>query len=351
MGDAEALKPCYLTCGMLLPAFDKQVVSEDSQANEGKNMSFKKLPYVAALLSFSVAILLCDNSSTSAQAKISKATTIVNAAVEEASIREQLTSLSKTLAAGDEKAVANLWTEDGSYIDADGTVFRGRGSLERRFANQFKENGKRTFELAPERVRVLSRNVAQVEGTVKRKDGQIANPETRYSMVFVKQAGVWLIDSAVETPIESAGIQTGESLSDLSWLIGEWKAERNGASARLKAEWTTNKNFIRCTYEIKKPNEPLAVDYQIIGWDPIKEQVVSWLFESDGGAGRGLWEKKENKWVVESTGIERGGEITSAINIIEPTEPNSFVWQSLNRDINGIALGDTLPLKVERVIQ
>lgn len=314
-------------------------------------MSLKTLPYVAALLSISVAILLCDHSATSAQAKTSKGSTIVNASAEEASIRSQLASLGKTLADGDENALANLWTEDGTYIDPDGEIFKGRASLERRFAKQFKSTGKRPFELSPDNVRILSKNVGQVDGIVRRKDGQTANAETRYSMVFVKQAGTWLIASAVETPISSADIPARETLSDLSWLIGEWKAERNGGSARMKAEWTANKNFIRCTYEIQKPNQPLAVDYQVIGWDPIKQQIVSWAFESSGGTGHGFWEKKENKWIIESAGLERDGNVTSAVNVIEPTDPNSFVWQSLNRDINGIALGDTLPLKVERVIQ
>src|SRR6516164_1885731 len=158
-------------------------------------MSFNKLPYVAALLSISVAISLFSYSVSSAGAKTGygSSKTSANASADEATIRSQLSSLSKTLADGDEKALASLWTEDGSYIDADGTVFRGRAALERRFADQFKDHGNRSFELSPEKVRLLSNNVGQVEGTVKRKDGQTVSPETRYSMVFVKNAGAWLI--------------------------------------------------------------------------------------------------------------------------------------------------------------
>lgn len=312
-------------------------------------MSFKKLSYVAALLSISVAISLFDNPATVVQAKASSGSS--NASSIEASVRSQLDTFGKTLATGDEKTLASLWIEDGSYTDPDGQVFKGRAVIEKKFANQFKNNGKQPFELPPDTVRILSNNAVQVEGTVKRKDRPSASPETRYSMVFVKNAGAWLIASAAETPISSAEGANRETLSDLSWLIGDWKAERNGGSAKLKAEWTANKNFIRCTYEIQKPNQPLAIDYQIIGWDPIKQQIVSWAFESGGGTGHGFWEKKENKWIVESTGLEHDGNVTSAVNVIEPTDPNTFVWQSLDRNFDGIALGDTLPLKVERVIQ
>jgi uncharacterized protein (TIGR02246 family) len=316
-------------------------------------MSSKKVPYIATLLAISVGIALSHYSASFVEARTTKGTSKVACpqAFDETSIRNQMASLAKALAEGDAKALATLWTEDGSYIDADGTVVRGRAALEQRFAGQFKDNGKHLYELTPEKVRILSNGVGQCEGTVLRKEGPSVHPETRYLMVFVKPAGSWLIASAVETPISSADLATHENLSDLSWLIGEWKAERNGASAKMKAEWSANKNFIRCTYEIKKPNQPAFVDFQVIGWDPIEDQIVSWLFDSSGGTGHGYWEKNGSKWIVESVGVEHDGSTTSAINIIEPTEPNSFLWQSLNRSIDGIALGDTLPLKVERIFQ
>jgi uncharacterized protein (TIGR02246 family) len=282
--------------------------------------------------------------------KTSSKTAIV-AQGDPSAIKNQISALSSSLVSGDGKSVAFLWTEDGSYTDSDGNVVQGRDAIEKRFSAQFRENGKPAYELTPQTIRFLSATVAESEGTVRRKEGPSTQPETRYSMVFVKQHGDWLIASATETAITATELTSHETLADLSWLIGAWKAERNGATARMKAEWASDKNFIRCTYEIKKPDQPLMVDFQVIGWDPLKNQIVSWLFNSNGGVGHGAWYRKGSKWIVESDGVERDGSTCVAINVIEPTDPNTFVWESLNRSVDGIALGDTLPLKIERIVQ
>ena len=72
-------------------------------------------------------------------------------------------------------------------------------------------------------------------------------------------------------------------------MVGDWKAEQNGASVHMKADWAGNKNFIQCRYEISKPNQPPSGDVQVIGWDPVKDRIVSWLFDASGGTGHGTW--------------------------------------------------------------
>jgi uncharacterized protein (TIGR02246 family) len=320
-------------------------------------MIFKNKPRLLILLAVSAGIAFSNYASPAncafASSKVASKTLklVTLSQTDKDGIRSQIASLSSYIAAGDAKSLSTLWTEDASYIDSDGNVVAGRDNLEKRFATQFKDDGKQSYVLSADAIRALSTTVAQSEGTVHRKEGTTVQPETRYSMVFVKEHGSWKIASAVETPIAASEATGHESLADLSWLVGDWKAERNGGAVRMKAEWASDKNFIRCTYEIKKPNQPVMTDFQVIGWDPIKNQIVSWLFNASGGVGHGFWYKKGAKWVVESSGLERDGSTCGAINIIEPTDPNTFVWESLNRSVDGIALGDTLPLKIERVVQ
>jgi uncharacterized protein (TIGR02246 family) len=260
--------------------------------------------------------------------------------------------LSKNLASGNASSVSALWTENGTYIDEDGNVFRGRSALEKRFGSVFNESGKQQFELTPEKISFLSDNVAISEGTVLKKEGTESKPQTRFTLVFQNQDGTWLISQATETPITPLeSTQSTEALKDLDWLIGSWKAERNGSSVRMTAEWAANKRFIHCTYEIQKPGEPLQKDIQIIGYDPTKDELVSWHFDSTGGFGYGSWYKRDNQWMIESTGVESDGRTSRAINIIQSLEPNTFSWQSVNRSVDGMAFADTNELKVQRVTQ
>ena len=41
---------------------------------------------------------------------------------------------------------------------------------------------------------------------------------------------------------------------------------------------------------------------QIIGWDPAAKQIRSWVFDSDGAFGEGVWNKQGNRWYIQSTG-------------------------------------------------
>jgi uncharacterized protein (TIGR02246 family) len=273
-----------------------------------------------------------------------------------AAIKAQIVSLTKALANGDAFEVSRIWTNDGTYINEDGNLCKGREELIKHFSRVFKESGKPIVELSPEDVHLLSPTVGYAEGTVRQnastkdsKDAAEDQPaDTRYTMIFVKENKNWLIANATETPIANEDNAQPAKLEDLSWLIGKWKAERNGASVHLNAEWANDKNFIHCQYEIVKPDHTKGTDIQVIGLDPKTGQLVSWNFNSTGGNGTGTWFKHDKKWIVESTGIERNGSVSRATNIIESTEPSSFLWQSLNRSVNGVAIADSNALKVDR---
>ncbi len=266
---------------------------------------------------------------------------------DEAAVKAQLSALKACVLNGNAKAMANLWTEDGRYIDDQGNAFQGRASLEKNFGDVFQQDGKRQVEIVAETLRMPSGNVALIDGIVKCKEGGEVVPATRYSMVLVKQKGDWLISSATETPILSTA--TLNPLQPLDWLIGDWSAVRDGATVTMKAEWVPSKNFIQCRYDIKKPNEPDRTEMQIIGWDPREQRPVSWTFDSSGGWGQGKWSRGHEQWVVDASGVERDGSVTTSTNIYSDTDANDFSWQSVNRRLDGISVGDTVPLKVQRV--
>lgn len=138
-------------------------------------------------------------------------------------------------------------------------------------------------------------------------------------------------------------------LGVLNWLIGDWEAENNGAKVRMKADWTKNKKFILCKYEIDKPGQEQLSETQVVGWDPQSNEIVSWNFDASGGFGHGIWNKKTSKWLIESSGVASDGVTTRALNIISIVDPNNFSWQSIDRRADGVALADTEPLKVKRL--
>ncbi|CAN5393915.1 hypothetical protein BH10CYA1_BH10CYA1_47680 [soil metagenome] len=264
-------------------------------------------------------------------------------------VTSQVALISKCIAEGNATKLSALWTSDGTYTDEDGVFLKGKAALEKRFSQNASENGKQpvTFIQAP--VQMLADTVALAEGVVWRNEGVGSKPQTRYSIIFVKQDGNWLISNATETPLV-ASVENVNPLTDLAWLIGEWATERDGKSVKMKAEWAADKKFIQCKYETKiSPDAPVTESRQLIGWDPRINQPVSWHFDSSGGFGHGDWSRDKSQWVVQAVGVDREGNTTTATDLISALTPDSFSWQSVNRSVDGVEYNDSAPLKVVRV--
>ena len=265
----------------------------------------------------------------------------------ESAIKNRLQELTVALANSDAKAVSAMWVEDGTYSNEIGQEWKGRAALEKRFAAVFTSEGRLLLDFIPATVRQLADNVATVDGFVKFKDEVGGSPDTRFSMVFQKQGdGTWSIVSASETPFVDS--ERLDHLKPLAWLIGDWAVEKDGNSMVVKIEWAANKKFIHLRYMIKKAGSEELDSQQIIGWDPRRQQIVSWIFDSRGGFGSGTWSRRDNQWLVDSEGVDPEGRSTAATNIISNKSANSFSWQSVNRSIEGESLSDTAPLTINR---
>ena len=51
---------------------------------------------------------------------------------------------------------------------------------------------------------------------------------------------------------------------------------------------------------------------QRIGWDPQKQHIRSWVFDSEGGFGEGVWTETTSGWIVKSTFVLPNGSSGSA---------------------------------------
>lgn len=265
----------------------------------------------------------------------------------EAAIKSRLQELTVALANSDAKSLSAIWLEDGTYSNEIGQEWKGRAALEKRFSAVFASEGRLLLDFIPVTVRQLADNVAMVDGFVKFKDELTGSPDTRFSMVFQKQSnGSWLIVSANETAFVDR--ERLDHLRPLAWLIGEWAVEKNGSSMVVKSDWAANKKFIHLRYMVKKAGSEELDSQQIIGWDPRREQIVSWTFDSRGGFGSGVWSRRDNQWLVDSEGVDPEGRSTSATNIIANQTANSFSWQSVNRSVEGEPFSDTAPLTINR---
>ena len=291
----------------------------------------------------------CQPTGTRAKVSSDSAKKASSDSPQEIELRSVLITLEQAIASKNAEKIGALFAEDTVFIDQSGDQINGRTALQDRFAQLLKGEAVSVLGLHPERTSFPASNVGLVVGVVSRRHEQDDLPMTRFSMVVVKRGGAWLINELTETVMQTA--QTESRLRDLSWLIGDWRVDKTDASAQMNVEWAPGKKFIISKTILNKKGTEPQIDSQVIGWDPQGNRIVSWHFDSNGGFGSGTWTRKpaENQWTVAVDGVGADGSNTSASNVFAQKSADEFVWQSIHRSLDGVAVTDTECLTVRRV--
>ena len=195
-----------------------------------------------------------------------------------------------------------------------------------------------TIEIKVESLRFLGSDTALEEGRttiIPAKSGE--SPEiTRFTVVYIKKNGQWL-QSAVRD--ETAhDLSPHDRLKELEWLVGEWINESQGAVVNTSCKWSDDGNFLIREFTMKTQGEPVLSGRQRIGWDAVKRQFKTWVFDSQGGFGDGYWTRDGDRWLIKAEGVRQDGKPASATNIITRIGKDRIGWQSVDRVLGGAAV-------------
>ena len=247
----------------------------------------------------------------------------------------------------DAKAVAALWVEDGEYIDDSGHAFVGREAIEKGYAEFFAATPHAKLEIVIDSLRSLSTDAAIEDGhtfvALTPEGSQVVG---KYTAVHVKTGGKWLMASVRDTRIETASAR--QSIADLEFLIGTWLAEEYGTKSESVCQWVADKSFVQRTYTTTYLDGTQTSGVQMIGWNPEGGNVQSWDFSPDGGHAVGVWSPSEDGWTSEIRGVRGDGTPTASVNLLKRLDDNAYVWQSVGRNVGGIALPDTNEVVLKR---
>jgi uncharacterized protein (TIGR02246 family) len=255
---------------------------------------------------------------------------------EDSAIRKNAAAYVEAYNARNAKALAALWSPDAVYMDPDtGAAVAGRQAIEEYFTAVFAGESDEKLEVDVESIELMSPSVAIERGTaiVTRPGGETET--TEYSAVHVKQGGQWLLDRVSEASPPEPPHSNYEHLKDLEWMIGSWIDQDEQASIQTDCAWTKNKNFLTRSFAVVTEKGVNMAGVQIIGWDPAQKRLRSWLFDSNGSFGDGVWNHKNDQWVIESAITLPDGGKSTAVNIMKPIDNDSFTWQSINRQVDG----------------
>jgi uncharacterized protein (TIGR02246 family) len=250
--------------------------------------------------------------------------------------------------ARDAKALAAHWSPDGIYTSrVTGDEITGRDSLQQDFTALFEQIKDSKLEVATQSIDFISPNVALERGTATVVRPQAAPEKTSYQVVHIKRDGKWLIDRITEEDATEPPSRY-EQLKSLEWLVGDWVDEDGGSVVKTECQWTKNKNYLLRAFSVSVEDRVSLSGMQLVGWDPAQKQIRSWLFDSDGGFAEGTWREQDGRWLVRTTATLTSGARASSTSILEPRGDDQFVWQKVNRVVDGEILPNIDPVVIVR---
>jgi uncharacterized protein (TIGR02246 family) len=247
----------------------------------------------------------------------------------------------------DAAAIVANWTADGEFIRNDGDPISGKAAVEKAYAEYFRQlAGKPKLEIQYDNLRFPSADsaVAEVTLRLKNEEGAVIASSWRNTLL-VREGGQWKVAIVREWDRD---VSEDTSLKELEWLIGTWQASTKDREVTTTYEWDENKAFIRGKYTVKEGGKVIESGTQYIGKDNNEGCIRSWVFQSDGGFGGGVWTRDGKKWTVDVDGVTPDGKELNATSIYIHVDPNTYTWQAVDQTLDDEPIADTQPIKVTR---
>ena len=262
-------------------------------------------------------------------------------------VRAQIKSYVEAFNKYDAKAVAAHWTESGEFITPGGNQIQGRADLEKEFTAYFAEAKDAKLEIGEPQLQLLSPGVVVEHGAALVVASDREPVETDYEAIHVKTSEGWRMDSVREK--EFVRPQSNyERLQQLEWMIGEWVDADDNATVETSCQWTKNQNFITRSFRVYVEDRVDLEGTQVIGWDASIGKIRSWVFDSEGGFGVGLWSNSGNRWTVQALRVLADGKRGSTTTVTEIVDENTLKVYTVGREVDGELLPNVGPITVVR---
>ena len=225
---------------------------------------------------------------------------------------------------------SSFWSDDAQFRNpATGDIVEGKAAIGD-YIKEISQGKTLTFKIS--KIDLQDGNNATVKGVVEINNGD----RKARKLDLIKQGDNWVIKTVTDIPFANPP-DLYSNLKDLEWMIGNWKDSdpKDDVSITIDTKWDKFKNFIVQTFDSKIYDMDEMEGKQIIGWDAAANKIKSWIFDSDGGYGEGVWSKTDKGWQVNITYSLPDGRKGSAVDFYIQKDPNTYDFSSTSRQVDG----------------
>jgi uncharacterized protein (TIGR02246 family) len=269
---------------------------------------------------------------------------------EEKAILDGITGFAKIYETANAAALAELFLDESMIVDPDGNATRGKAAVQAMYEAAFKANSGLKLESSVQDIRFVTPELVRVEGKARISSTHgDASEFTGFTTLLARRDGKWRIAEIHEYAAPAEDVTPYERLKELEWMLGDWVDESDNAKSHSSVRWADNQSYLIRTFSIQREGEKPSTGTMFIGWDPQSGQIKSWLFNSEGGHGEGLWTRTDTKeWVTKASGVLRDGRPTSATQIHTMINKDSVKVSSIDRIIGGVVAPDIVDVVMVR---
>jgi hypothetical protein len=175
--------------------------------------------------------------------------------------------------------------------------------------------------------------------------------------------GGWCISEMSEpqdpSPTQDVAFDDTEStlspLTTLDWLVGSWEAETPNGKAEFSCKFSKNDAFLVRSFRVFKADagddDTGMSGVQIVAWDPAKQAMRSWTFDSNGGFGEDVWSQSADSYTLRTAYTLPDGGKASSLNAMTYIDEDTFAWRSSHREIDGEMQPDSDEVLFRRVTE
>lgn len=315
----------YLALNRFQVCFDK--------TSQGKTMH--KLKIKLSIIALTTLLIGCEKQQINSEKS------------EELKIRNSAKTYEEAFNQKNAEKLASHWTKNAVFVDSlTGEMIEGRDEITNLFKTKFEENSPK-IKIFIENITLNGPDKAAEKGILQTFNDDGSEDKSAYIADYVKENGEWLLEKVRE--IELQAVSTNyERLKDIEWLVGNWEDKDDDVDITFNCQWDEHKNFLTQRFTMKVLDQNEIEGNQVIAWDPIQENIRSWIFDSDGGFGEGFWTNEDGSWYVNVSYVLPNGQKASSINIYKKVDENAYTFASEERDIDGELLPNIEPTKVIR---
>lgn len=249
----------------------------------------------------------------------------------------------------DADKLANFWDDKARYTNlSTRETLQGKDEITNYFRDDLKDSTDSKLNIIIENIKLDDTGKAIEKGTAVTTFKDMPEQKSAFIAEWTYVNDAWKLQKVLEVDLQNPPTHY-EQLKDLEWLVGKWNGKHEYSELSLNADWKENKNFLMQNFNINVLGQKNLDLKQIIGWDPLRKQVRSWMIDSDGGFGEGFWNKVDDHWYVSMSFILPDGRKASATHIYKKVDNNTFTFASQDRDVDGKILPNVKPFTINKV--